>query len=512
MKILLVTYYGLKGGGGIATATQMLAQKWLTAGDEVAITSFGKYQFANSHQLPKTSLNQKKILKSSPTQWSSSQKTSLKNSPSSSFQLSSSQKTSPKNPPSSNFHWYRLPNVRLCPNFARREEILIRHLSKILTDFQPDIVEATDLRFVGSATISAVKNFNETDRLPRHLPPIKVFTDYRDYWFACPKGDLLFQNHTPCSGMEINQCLRCLQGQNPPCWIRQKYNFIQNRRSILNLADQKLVVSQSVLEVMKKNHLDPNATVVYDTILDPPAFCSLTSHDSSQSETTSPSLSPSSSPSPSQFHSKSTSPSPSSNTFSSSHPAEILFVGKLIYHRGIKLILELANLAQLQNLPLRFTLIGDGPLRTHILRQIRQLHLVNLTLTGALPPSALPNYYHSADLVIFPTQIQEPFSRSVLEALFAHKIVLASNLGGLKEIIVSDKNGWLLPPADPQAWLDKINFYCASSQTRLRLQKSAQKILDTNSLFQPDNYFAKIKKIYTNPNGKKKNRSVSATT
>lgn len=472
MKILLVTYYGLKRGGGIATATQMLAQKWLTDGDEVAIASFEEYQFNNLFQLTNNSqfLTQKNSNNLSKKHQSSPQKSSANNFDQSSFIRKLA----------SNFHWYHLPNIRLCPNFAHREEILIRRLTKILTDFQPDVVEATDLRFVGSAAICATRNFNTQYRLPHKLSPIKILTDYRDYWFACPKGDLLFQNQTLCSGMNLKKCLHCLQGQNPPCWIRQKYDFIRSRRQILNLADQKLVVSQTVLEIMKKNHLATKTTVVYDTILDSNNPQSTTSVTQSQS-----------------------SPAITSNFFPS-HPAEILFVGKLIYHRGINLILELANLAQLQNLPVHFTLIGNGPLRALIFRQIRQLHLTNISLTGALQPSALANFYQTADLVIFPTQIQEPFSRAVLEALFAHKIILASDLGGLREIIISNKNGWLLPPDQPQLWLDKIKLYITHPELRARLQISSQKIFETNLLFQPDHYFAKIKEIYTTSNGKQR--------
>ncbi len=66
--------------------------------------------------------------------------------------------------------------------------------------------------------------------------------------------------------------------------------------------------------------------------------------------------------------------------------------------------------------------------------------------------------YNSLDLVINYTVIPEAFPYSVLEAMAYGKIVIAPNIGGPKEIITEDKNGFLVEPNNTYSLKSKLEF------------------------------------------------------
>jgi glycosyltransferase involved in cell wall biosynthesis len=61
----------------------------------------------------------------------------------------------------------------------------------------------------------------------------------------------------------------------------------------------------------------------------------------------------------------------------------------------------------------------------------------------------------AADLVLVPSW-EEPFGRSVIEAMAMETPVAATSIGGPAEIISDGVDGLLLPPRDPDAWVDPI--------------------------------------------------------
>ena len=62
-------------------------------------------------------------------------------------------------------------------------------------------------------------------------------------------------------------------------------------------------------------------------------------------------------------------------------------------------------------------------------------------------PDAMPNHYAEADISVIPTANSEGTSLSALEALAAGNAVIASDVGGLGNIIIDEHNGLLISPA-----------------------------------------------------------------
>ena len=71
-------------------------------------------------------------------------------------------------------------------------------------------------------------------------------------------------------------------------------------------------------------------------------------------------------------------------------------------------------------------------------------------MLGTVPPGEMQNVYHYADLVVVPSEFEEPFGMVAIEAMAAGIPVMAANKGGLAEFIEDGKTGiFIRQPDDP---------------------------------------------------------------
>jgi glycosyltransferase involved in cell wall biosynthesis len=77
-----------------------------------------------------------------------------------------------------------------------------------------------------------------------------------------------------------------------------------------------------------------------------------------------------------------------------------------------------------------------------------------LRLAG--PTADMPAAYLAADVVLAPSTQPESFGRSAAEACAMGRLTLASRLGALIETIEEGRTGWLIAPADADAWSEAL--------------------------------------------------------
>ncbi|SNQ62935.1 hypothetical protein MNV_980037 [Candidatus Methanoperedens nitroreducens] len=93
-----------------------------------------------------------------------------------------------------------------------------------------------------------------------------------------------------------------------------------------------------------------------------------------------------------------------------------------------------------------FYLIGDGPILESLQQQSKKAKIErNIHFMGFLPLQELIKYASTADIAIFPSRY-EPFGMMILEAMALKKPIIATNVGGIKEIIQNYNNGILVNP------------------------------------------------------------------
>ncbi len=107
-------------------------------------------------------------------------------------------------------------------------------------------------------------------------------------------------------------------------------------------------------------------------------------------------------------------------------PPEILFAGRLSREKGI---LELVEAARGHKL----VVAGDGPLRARVPGSL-----------GWLPPDELASLYARAAVVACPSH-REGFGVACAEAMAHGRAVVASDVGGLRDLVVDGETGLLGP-------------------------------------------------------------------
>jgi glycosyltransferase involved in cell wall biosynthesis len=143
-------------------------------------------------------------------------------------------------------------------------------------------------------------------------------------------------------------------------------------------------------------------------------------------------------------------------------PADADFVvghlGAFTSEKGQDVAVEAARLLT-ERLPgLRMILAGEGPLRAALTSSPR------VVLPGHIADTA--SFFAGLDLFIMPSR-SEAWGLAALEAMAFGLPVIASNVGGLPEMIDDNETGWLIPPDDPSALAEAI-FRAFLNRERLR--------------------------------------------
>lgn len=129
-------------------------------------------------------------------------------------------------------------------------------------------------------------------------------------------------------------------------------------------------------------------------------------------------------------------------------------VGRLVPVKGhtylIKAIQKVVNVIP----EAKFLFVGDGELKSELLEEIKSLGLQeNVFLLGARRDIATT--LSCINIFLLPS-INEGFGMVLIEAMAAKKPVIATNVGGIPEVVIDGKTGLLVPPKDPEAFSSAI--------------------------------------------------------
>ncbi|PRX41995.1 N-acetyl-alpha-D-glucosaminyl L-malate synthase BshA [Planifilum fimeticola] len=127
-----------------------------------------------------------------------------------------------------------------------------------------------------------------------------------------------------------------------------------------------------------------------------------------------------------------------------------LFVGNLKPVKGLQVLLEAFCRVVKQVPQARLVLVGDGPLRSALKRQVRECDLEErVTFAGRRPHDEIPLWINGSDVVVLPS-LSEGFGGVVLEAMGCGKPVVATDVAGASEIVQHRKTGYLVKPEDSE--------------------------------------------------------------
>ena len=137
------------------------------------------------------------------------------------------------------------------------------------------------------------------------------------------------------------------------------------------------------------------------------------------------------------------------------------FLGSFYAYEGLDLAIQALPAVIAVQPNVRLLLVGGGPQDQQLKALTKTLGLSDYVIfTGRVPHSSVDRYYSLVDLLIYPrksmrlTDLVTPLKP--LEAMAQGKLVLASDVGGHRELIEDGKNGFLFPADNVPAFSDTI--------------------------------------------------------
>ncbi len=322
------------------------------------------------------------------------------------------------------FKTYRFNKyIKYIPSLKLQDKCLANFFSKIIKEENIKIIHSHDSKTAVAAIMAAKKN------------NIKAITHYRDYWFCCPRSSLLKPDLSSCENCNAENLKACSR-KTKLLWDRQKLSYLNRIRNLLKSADAKIAISNAISKKLEMIGID-DARIIANGI--------------------------------------------NLKDFTDSRPklnlgfrnATIGYIGSLEYNKGIQNISKIIKELLENHKELKFVIIGMGKLRKKLIDEYKD-YKHRVIFEGKLNYFDAIKAYYDLDIVLIPSIWQEPFSRVAIEAMSAGKPIIASNVGGLKDIIKKDF-GLLVEPNNADEWKNAIEMMIEKPIKRKLMGINAEK-------------------------------------
>ncbi|WP_290734091.1 MULTISPECIES: glycosyltransferase [unclassified Fibrobacter] len=158
---------------------------------------------------------------------------------------------------------------------------------------------------------------------------------------------------------------------------------------------------------------------------------------------------------------------------------KILFVGRHIERKGICYLIEAAKHLPRDQFEIR--IVGVGDITDKLKAQAAEIaDAAEIIFTGKLSPEELANEYRTANVFTLPAIVDskgdtEGLGVVLIEAMELGLPVVASNVGGIPDVVVDGVSGILVPEKDPEALAGAYRRLAAEPELVKQLLAGAQK-------------------------------------
>jgi len=154
----------------------------------------------------------------------------------------------------------------------------------------------------------------------------------------------------------------------------------------------------------------------------------------------------------------------------------ILYFGRLAPEKGIDTLLDAMVKVDGR---INLKIAGAGPDYEKLNKRIKDLDLTaRAELLGAKYDNELSNLIKAASAIVIPSLWQENMPLAMLESLALGKIVIASQRGGLGEMIKDGVNGFLFKSGDSDELAQKINLAASRNEAVINMEQRIKNSLD----------------------------------
>jgi glycosyltransferase involved in cell wall biosynthesis len=134
-------------------------------------------------------------------------------------------------------------------------------------------------------------------------------------------------------------------------------------------------------------------------------------------------------------------------------PPKILAIGRLVQAKGFDTAINAFALLHPYFPDLRMSIVGNGPAYNSLKRQISVKGLSEyIDMPGWVEPDDVFTLINEYTITIMPSRNREPFGLVALQTAQMARPIVASNIGGLPEVVEQDVTGLLVPQNDARAF------------------------------------------------------------
>lgn len=145
---------------------------------------------------------------------------------------------------------------------------------------------------------------------------------------------------------------------------------------------------------------------------------------------------------------------------------------------GIEYLIEAFFILRqrIKEYPVKLLIVGKGSLDAKLKAKVKDLGIEGETVfTGFIQPAEIPFYQNALSIAVFPSiDNSESFGVAAVEAMACEKPVIASDVGGLPEVIENNVTGLIVPPANAEKLADAVEILVRDEQLRIKLGKQGR--------------------------------------
>lgn len=289
------------------------------------------------------------------------------------------------------YHSYVIHSVPMFDPALVLSPLLKRHL------FKDSIIHAH-----GHIAISLIP--------PKKLMHYPLILTVHDYWPVCFHTGLILPNKNLCK--TDNNCIKCLSPyMGKLSYIAQMMAKVTS--SLLVNVDQFVAVSSFVKDMLVHGGVPSDRIEVIHNWIDDDKIRWATEYLPEKTE------------------------------------KSVLYVGKLTKYKGIDVLIDAVSQIAQEVPDFQLRIVGSGPLKDICEKKVRKMGLSkNIHFLGSVDEKTLYQEYRNAALFVCPSTWPEPCATVLLEAMAFKLPIVASEIGGIPELVQDRKNGLLFRPRD----------------------------------------------------------------
>lgn len=313
-----------------------------------------------------------------------------------------------------------------------------------LREIKPDIVHVQSGYRLSAAPIAAALAYGGA----------RIVVSLHDYWYICPSVNLLRDDNRHCSGVVTpEECVRCTRGTHA--------NAMRGNEDWMARTDPEYLAKMSVRSELMRDLLRH-----VDVALSPTRYLADTYENAGFAFRDLRVA---------RYGLERKVAAPRRRPWTDADPPVIGFISALLYHKGAHVLMEAMKQLDSAGFAGRCLIYGSTSSQSKYSDMLIDRYGNNraIEFMGAYRAERLGDMLSEMDIVVIPSIWPENFPLVGLEALSSKTPIIASDTGGLAELVSHRVNGLLFQPANPDALADCIREAFSSEAFLDRLSEGA---------------------------------------